>query len=197
MTRPALLFDLYGVLLHMQSDRDIAAIEQAAGTDGRLWPVYWQLRPAFDAGQLSAEQYWRAVCDRLELDHVDIDRVISADTASWLRPDDEMIGAVRDLIDGGWTVGLLSNIPHFLADAVKAEFDFFTRFHAVTMSCDIGVAKPDPRAYTTATDALHSQPEHTIFFDDSPPNVDGARKAGLQAHVFTGKHVLDRVLDEL
>ena len=134
MTRPALLFDLYGVLLHTQSDGDIAAIEQACGTDGRLWPVYWELRPAFDAGELTADQYWSAVCSRLNLVEVDIDRVVAADTASWLRPDDEMIRAVCDLAGHGWTVGLLSNIPEFLAGAVRAEFDFLDRFDAVTMS---------------------------------------------------------------
>ena len=197
MTRPALLFDLYGVLLHTQSDGDIAAIEQACGTDGRLWPVYWELRPAFDAGELTADQYWSAVCSRLNLVEVDIDRVVAADTASWLRPDDEMIRAVCDLAGHGWTVGLLSNIPEFLAGAVRAEFDFLDRFDAVTMSCDIGVAKPDARAYAIAAARLGAEPGRIIFFDDSPTNVEAARQAGLEAHVFTGREVLDRVLQNL
>lgn len=64
---PALLFDLYGVLLRVQDPEHLARIEEAAGHSGEaFWSAYWDCRPDYDAGLVSTHGYWSRVADRLD-----------------------------------------------------------------------------------------------------------------------------------
>jgi glucose-1-phosphatase len=53
-------------------------------------------------------------------------------------------------------------------------------------SGDLGVAKPDPEVYRRVARLHGVTPAETLFVDDSPDYVDGARRAGLRAHLYTG-----------
>nr|WP_255567741.1 HAD-IA family hydrolase [Corynebacterium sp. TAE3-ERU16] len=103
--------------------------------------------------------------------------------------DADAVAYVGELIDSGHRVGLLSNIPTFLAERVRARHTWLERFDAVTMSCDIGVAKPDPGAYRAACAALGAEPGEVLFFDDNPVNVAAAREFGMRAVEVTGRLV--------
>ena len=46
------------------------------------------------------------------------------------------------------------------------------------------VAKPDPKAYLMAVDALGLEPRGVLFVDDNEGNVAGAYRAGLEAVHF-------------
>ncbi|MGQ0432450.1 MAG: HAD-IA family hydrolase [Microthrixaceae bacterium] len=54
-------------------------------------------------------------------------------------------------------------------------------FVSTFVSSDIGHRKPDRAAFDTVASMIGVSPSTILFFDDSPENVDGARKAGLQA----------------
>ena len=69
---------------------------------------------------------------------------------------------------------------------MRAQHPWLTECAAVTLSCDIGVAKPHPEAYRVAVDALAAQPKDTHFFDDSIDYIEGATYCGLHTHLFTG-----------
>ncbi|MEJ5927900.1 HAD family phosphatase [Corynebacterium sp. H128] len=188
-----LLFDLYGVLLKTQSPSALKALEDATGSGPELWPVYWDLRPDFDAGRVTAEEYWEQVKQRLQLEAFDVQQAIEADYAGWLEPDPEMVDLVTSLGEQH-RVGLLSNIPEGLAERVKERHTWLRDFHSVAMSCDIKVEKPDPEAYRKALELLGTKPEETHFFDDNEANVAAAEEFGLIAHHFTGVETLKAVL---
>jgi putative hydrolase of the HAD superfamily len=57
-------------------------------------------------------------------------------------------------------------------------------FTALTYSCRIGVAKPDPRAYLACAEQLGVGPQDVLFFDDRESNVLAAREVGMAAEVF-------------
>ena len=69
---------------------------------------------------------------------------------------------------------------------LRREHDFFDRFHSVTFSGDIGVAKPNKRAFNIALQSMGTPAAETLFFDDRPDYLEGALAAGLNAHLFTG-----------
>ena len=54
------------------------------------------------------------------------------------------------------------------------------------MSCDIGLIKPDPRAYAVALDAMGVSAKDTVYVDADPVNVAAAAELGMQAVHFTG-----------
>jgi len=55
----------------------------------------------------------------------------------------------------------------------------------MVISAEEGVAKPHARIFQIATTRLDIAPDETLFIDDWPPNVEGARAFGMQAMVFT------------
>lgn len=52
------------------------------------------------------------------------------------------------------------------------------------VSHEIGVRKPDPRAYEIVLDYLKLRPEATIFIDDKEENVDAANRLGIKGLVM-------------
>ena len=47
-----------------------------------------------------------------------------------------------------------------------------------------GILKPDPRSYALGCEALGLAPRNVVFLDDQRRNVEGARRAGLDAVWF-------------
>jgi putative hydrolase of the HAD superfamily len=64
----------------------------------------------------------------------------------------------------------------------------------MTISAEVGVVKPDSRIYRKALETLNVAPAESVFLDDFPDNVAGARAVGMQAIHF--KQV-DQALAEL
>ncbi|MET8062465.1 HAD-IA family hydrolase [Micromonospora sp. NPDC005222] len=64
----------------------------------------------------------------------------------------------------------------------------------ILYSHEIGVEKPDPRAFATACERLDVRAEDCLFVDDAPANVAAAARAGMQAHLCRGNPAaLDRI----
>jgi putative hydrolase of the HAD superfamily len=66
----------------------------------------------------------------------------------------------------------------------KRHGQWLRLFTALTYSCRIGVAKPDPRAYQICAEQLGVAPQDVLYFDDREVNVVAAREAGMAAEVF-------------
>jgi len=100
-----------------------------------------------------------------------------------LNPNLEMYALVGELKAKGVPVALLSNIekPHGL---LIRGFGFYDPFDPCLLSYEIGVRKPDPKAYLHLLDALGLPGEDVIFFDDKLENVEAARKLGIDAIQF-------------
>ena len=190
----AYLFDLYGVLLKVQAEGARRDIERAVGAGPERWETYWTFRYDLDAGLITEQEYWEKFRQALNLPPFDVDAVIDVDYSGWVVPDEEMIAYVTGLVEQGERVGLLSNIPRGLAERVLKEHTWLDRFAAVTLSCDLGVAKPQQGAFQAALQNLGSTPEDTVFFDDNPDNVAAARELGITGVVFRN---IDDVKDEV
>lgn len=67
-------------------------------------------------------------------------------------------------------------------------------FDDIVLSWRLQAAKPDPEAFERAAAALDVEPERIVFFDDSETNVEAARAAGWDAHVYTTTLDLQAVL---
>ncbi|MDA0638807.1 HAD family phosphatase [Nonomuraea sp. MCN248] len=181
-----IIFDLYGVIARTQTDEAKQQLVDLAGVSGEaFWDAYWACRPAYDAGQETRE-YWAAVAARLGVDFADVPALVAADLESWSLVDPEMVALVHELADRGVKLGLLSNIIEDLVPVWERHHgEWLGRFDALTYSCRIGVAKPDPRAYQICAERLGVAPQDALFFDDNEANVAGARAAGMPAELFT------------
>ncbi|MEU4574899.1 HAD family hydrolase [Nonomuraea sp. ATR24] len=180
-----IVFDLYGVIARTQTDEAKQQLVDLAGVSAdRFWEAYWACRPPYDAGQPS-DLYWAAVAERLGARFADVAALTEADLESWSHVDPEMVALVHELADGGRRLGLLSNIIEDLVPVWEERHgDWLGRFDALTYSCRIGVAKPDPRAYEICASRHGVAPGDVLFFDDNEANVVAARQAGMAAELF-------------
>lgn len=194
MTR-GVLFDLYGVVMRVQSAEAIAAIERAAGFGGpQLWEPFWSLRAPYDHGRQTGRQYWAAVAAAAGRSIADPDAVIAAEVAGWSRPDPEMVDYVRELARR-CPVGVLSDVPMDVIEMLEHDQPWIAELPSATLSGRVGTGKPDPAVFRAAIDGLGLAPGDVLFTDDRPGNVEAARRLGLKGVVFTGLAALRPVVD--
>jgi 2-haloacid dehalogenase len=80
----------------------------------------------------------------------------------------------------GLTNWSAETFPHALK-----RFPFFQRFRGIVVSGRLKIKKPDPRIFAHLVAEHRLTAAETVFIDDAPKNVDGAKAAGLQALHFT------------
>ncbi len=101
----------------------------------------------------------------------------------------------QDLVDG--TVEMMERLIaaeyrlFALTDNVKEieaylrnRYDFWRHFDGVINSATVGCLKPSEEIYSHLLDGFDLTPEHTVFMDDMPHNVDGARAMNMHAIQF-------------
>ncbi|MHA2787743.1 HAD family hydrolase [Corynebacterium sp. S7] len=183
----ALLFDLDGVVMRQRTESDRLRIERAAGTTDpeAFWDVYEELRPAYEAGDVSDYRWWQQVGLRAGLDDLDIAEAIVADWESATVANQELVDVLGKLREADYTCGIVANVTETIGDKLRSKYSWIDELDAVIFSCDIGITQPDPRAYEVAVDALGANMKDTIFFTATPDHLAAAREAGLQARPYT------------
>jgi 2-haloacid dehalogenase len=109
---------------------------------------------------------------------------------------DDSVAIMEGLIAEGRDVTMLTNFASDTFREAQVRFPFLTKPRGVTVSGDIGLIKPDIAIYQAHTESFGLNPATTIFIDDSAPNVEGAKKAGWNAMLFTGAEQLRADLAE-
>lgn len=192
----ALLFDLYGVVMRVQSPVAIAEIEAAAGYGGpELWEPYWQFREPYDNGLIAAPDYWRQVAAASGREIADVDRVIAAEVAGWSQADDQMVDYVQQLA-ARHRVGVLSNLPIDVVHQLQHSQPWIFDLEVVVLSSWLHVAKPHPQAYRYAAEQFDLATGEILFIDDRPDNLAGARAVGMPGVLFTSLAELRPVIVE-
>lgn len=111
----------------------------------------------------------------------------------------------QDLVDG--TVALMDRLTeasftlYALTDNtreteayLRQRYDFWQHFKGVVNSANVGCLKPSPEIYNHLLKGFDLVPEHTVFLDDMPHNVDGAKAMDMHAIQF---HTAAQAEDEL
>ncbi|MDM9647796.1 HAD family phosphatase [Rhizobium sp. S163] len=109
---------------------------------------------------------------------------------------DDSVAIMEGLIAEGRDVTMLTNFASDTFREAQVRFPFLTKPRGVTVSGDIGLIKPDIAIYEAHTESFGLNPATTIFIDDSAPNIEGAKKAGWDAVLFTSAEQLRADLAE-
>ena len=186
----------YGEVLSLAPPpEDRAALEAATGWEGTaesFWDSYWAHRRAYDRGDVSATEYWESVLSR-EIAGEALDRIIQADVAGWLRPNQRCVEAIGELRDRGVRLALFSNAPAEVAAGIAAA-PWMSPFSRKFFSCDLGAVKPEAAAYKAVLEGLGVRAEEVLFVDDRPVNVAGAEALGIRAVLFESPEQLAGLL---
>jgi len=185
MPRPAIIFDLGGVLidwnpryLYRKLIPDEAEMERFLAD---VCTSEWNLQQ--DAGRPFAEGVAELVAE-----HPDLEPLINAFHQRW----EEMLGdalegtveILRSLREDGYELHSLTNWSTETFPIARQRFPFLAWFGQTVVSGEEGTAKPDPLIYHRLLDRIERQAEDCIYIDDSSPNVATARRLGFDAIRF-------------
>jgi len=96
----------------------------------------------------------------------------------------ELLAALRPR----YRLGLLTNGPGEMQREKIRSLGLEAAFDAILIAGEIGIYKPDPRAFTALLERLGTPPTRTLFVGDSyEADIVGARAAGLSAVWITGE----------
>ena len=187
MNLRAVIFDFGGVLCFHPTGQQLAEAATLCGLDTlEFIDAFWRKRREYDRGT-DPVTYWRDIAAQSgrTFDDSTVQEMIRREIGFWSRYDERILSWIRDLRRAGLRTSILSNLPAPLGAALRASPGFLDHFDQVTFSYELGVIKPEPEIYHYALRGLGVAPEETLFLDDRPDNVEGARAIGLHAEIFT------------
>ncbi len=143
-----------------------------------------RLLRSLETGEIDSAEFEPAFGALLGLDDT---TDLTARLFAGLRPDEEMIAAVRAAGAAGIRTGLVSN-SWGLGIYDRAPIDIFDE---AVISGEVGMHKPQPEIYLLACERLAVAPADAVFVDDLRENCAGAEAVGMRAilHRTTGETV--------
>ncbi|HLF78336.1 MAG TPA: HAD family phosphatase [Dehalococcoidia bacterium] len=195
----AVIFDFGGVVARFRPQQRLEALATATGlttaaVHSALFTSGWDV--ACDRGEYTRDDAYEAA-----LRHLGASLTYEEFSAAWttaFEPDIDVLRLVRDVRQAGLKTGLLTDNGPVLRDALPVLLPGLSLYcDSVVFSCDVGVTKPDPRAFRRALSTLGIEPHQALFVDDSQVNVDAARKLGMTAHLFSDPTRLRLELEDL
>lgn len=182
-----ILFDCAGVLTHMNfwgMMLELSGSEEIADCFvAKLWGTGspWHL---YDKGELDSRQIVEELRKFLPPQlHPYLQSIIDR-FPDIFPPMAGMEELVDELHANGYPCYLLSNFPERF-DEMPARTPVLQKLDGMVISCRIHMLKPDPAIFLKAAEILDIDPSETIFIDDSLPNVQGAKNAGMASYHFT------------
>jgi 2-haloacid dehalogenase len=107
----------------------------------------------------------------------------------------DSVAIMERLIAAGHDVTMLTNFAADTFAEARTRYPFLQRPRGVTVSGEVGMIKPDRGIYDHHVATFGLDPSATIFIDDSPQNVDGAKAVGWQAVLFRDAKTLEEDLE--
>lgn len=189
MSAPSfVIFDMDDVLVRYDPDVRRAAIGRLAGlsaaeVERRIWDS--GIEDAADAGALTADQYLGAVARALG---APFGRDEWRRTRAVAMQADPAAIALAEAARPRARLALLTNNglimrEHFDALVPELRALFGPAMHT---AAEFRTKKPDPDVYRRLLAVHGVPPGEALMIDDKAANVDGARRAGLAGHHFTG-----------
>jgi len=180
----AVIVDFGGVIALEPTPTAIGRLCEASGLepDG-FFDVWFEHRLAYDRGELSAGEYWRRTG---VADGTPLDEILVADADAWSRCDPALVSWLPALREAGLRTALLSNMPREQWAGLAPGFAWLSDLDQLTLSFELGAAKPDERIYRHCLAELGVEPNEAVFVDDRAENVAAARTIGMHAIQYAG-----------
>ena len=181
------IFDFGYVLSLPPQPSDYQRLAALAGIDGMPFEeIYWGQRADYDRGTIDGYTYWRRVAATAgtEFTPAQIDSLIAADIAVWMRANPVMMEWVRALKSRGLKIAVVSNMPIEISTYMRQHAPWFGDFDYVCFSAEVQLAKPEAAIFQACLKVVQARPEECLFIDDRAENVEAAQALGMQGLKF-------------
>ncbi len=196
--KSALIFDFGGVFMktidHSPRHRWDDRLGLAHGSVEKVVHGSESWRAA-QTGAITPDAYRADVAAQLGLSEADMADLFR-DYFSGDQLDQSLLEYAAALHKRGYRVALLSNDSVELA-AKLSTLGISHLFDPLVISAQIGVMKPDERAYRTVLDQIGCRPADAIFIDDMPANIAGSEAVGIKGILYTNTATLEKDLEAL
>ena len=180
------IFDLFGVLIAFDNEIVYSRLAQHCPDPAGAFVRLNGLMSSHDV--ITGKSTLGEIHERL-LATVGLTLSYSEFEAAWLEPYSEAMPGMADLVTAlsqHYRLALLSNVDRYYWEVVQSMHPELKCFDSLLLSCDLGLAKPDPEIFLQACQVTGAAPSQCYFVDDTLVNVDAAKAVGLQAHWFRG-----------
>jgi epoxide hydrolase-like predicted phosphatase len=167
----AVIFDCFGVLT---TDRWLPFKKKYFGHDQKLLQEASDLNSQANSKLISYDNFLSAIAKMARLTPAEVKSGIESTNTA---PNDELFEYIKK-IKASYKIGMLSNASSNRLSELftQSQLDLFDK---IVLSYQIGIPKPDPRAYKLAAEQLGVSPNESIFIDDQEKHLYGAREVGM------------------
>ena len=97
----------------------------------------------------------------------------------------------------GYNVLALTDNVHEVVSHLKASYTFWELFEGAIVSAEVGLLKPQPEIYESLLSQYDLIASETVFIDDMPYNVKGAKDVGINGIQFESASQCEQALRAL
>ncbi|MES2567042.1 MAG: HAD family phosphatase [Bacteroidota bacterium] len=200
-----IIFDLGGVIINLDYERTINEFNKISNkpfesifTQLQQSPVFDQ----FDKGTISESEFFAELRKSIQTE-ISYEKILHAWNALLLDFPKHRLELLTRL-KSKYRLFLLSNTNE--THVKKLESILYEQhgyqnlesfFEKVYYSNRIGMRKPDREIFAFVLKENNLNKEETLFIDDSPQHVNGARESGLHAHLLTNGTDISELVAEL
>ena len=192
----SVIFDWGGVLIDDPAPGLMQYCAQALGvTKEDYIRAHSKFTADFQKGLIGEDIFWERICCEMKVPKPKVPSLWADAFEAAYVPREDMFFLAERLRKNGYKTALLSN----------TEFPAMQYFHTLkydmfdvsVFSCAEGTRKPEKKIYELTVRRLGSRPEQSLFIDDKPEYINGAKEAGLNTILFEDISRLKNALAEL
>jgi epoxide hydrolase-like predicted phosphatase len=144
--------------------------------------AHGKFQTGFQKGLICEDEFWGEICSELNVPKPKVRSLWTEAFKTDYMPKADMFSMAASLKENGYRTAVLSNtevpaMQYFL----QQRYDMFD---VVVFSCAEGVKKPDRKIYELTLEKLGSLSEQSVFIDDNPEYINGAKKVGINTVLF-------------
>ena len=196
----AVVFDFGNVICRFDNNLFLERIsnytEKSVERVGELIYEESDLPRRHETGLMSGEEFYEEVVKLCGLKDISMEgfRAAFTDIFTPIKTTFELIRRLKP----NYKLGLLSNTSQWDFEyGIKAMGEVFDLFDSVSVSCEVGVMKPDERIFEDALGKLGQAAEECVYVDDLEEFVKAARAMGFYGIQYIGYEDLVESLDKL
>lgn len=192
-----IIFDLAGVVLNLNLERDVKALADAGFPDFKGCienpKIAGAMMPYLN-GLCTEQEFLENIRPFCKPDATDEDILWAMDAVLDDIPGSRL--AKISELKNKYKIYLLSNIydkawQHALRMFDAAGYKTEDCFDELFLSYEMNLAKPDPNIYAAVFNATGIKPEETVYFDDSRDNIEMGKKLGMDSRLVKMNHLED------
>jgi len=192
----AIIFDLGNVVINISFDKIFEYWAKMSGRDANELKQKFEfdeMYQQFERGEVKSFTYRKYISEKLEL-YLSDDEFDNGWNNIYLNVAPGIVRLLRDL-KFWFRLIALTNTNEIHIQKWKLKYaSLLSNFEKVFCSSEIGVRKPEKKAYEIVLQYLKLEPNSVVLLDDSSKNVNTASDIGIKGVLVKSHH---QIIDEL